>query len=76
MQPNLTGSRVLFVSAASSDVGFGHLSRCLSLASYAQLCGADIEFLVFGDLDAKDCPPNPPFKHLYTSFFQQSFSHS
>jgi UDP-2,4-diacetamido-2,4,6-trideoxy-beta-L-altropyranose hydrolase len=54
MQPNLTGSRVLFVSAASSDVGFGHLSRCLSLASYAQLCGADIEFLVFGDLDAKE----------------------
>lgn len=52
MQPDLSAS-VLFVTTASNAVGFGHLNRCLALAVYANKCGADVSFLVFGDVLAE-----------------------
>lgn len=39
----------LFVAIAGWEFGFGHLSRCLSLASEVRRCGAQPFFLVFGD---------------------------
>jgi UDP-2,4-diacetamido-2,4,6-trideoxy-beta-L-altropyranose hydrolase len=53
MLPNLNAMRIRFVSAASNAVGFGHLNRCISLAKYARKCGAQVDFLVFGNLAAE-----------------------
>ena len=53
MLPNLNELRIRFVSAASNAVGFGHLNRCISLANYARKCGAQVDFLVFGNLAAE-----------------------
>lgn len=52
-RPDLKALRILFVSVARSAIGFGHLNRCLSLAIFAQKCGADVRFLVFGNLAAQ-----------------------
>ena len=53
MLPNLNALRIRFVSAASNAVGFGHLNRCITLATYARKCGAQVDFLVFGNLSAE-----------------------
>lgn len=44
---------LLFVTIAGVDVGFGHLSRCISLAEYARLHEIRVLFLLFGDLAGK-----------------------
>ena len=41
--------RLLFVTFAGHAFGFGHLSRCLSLAAAAARRGETFEFVVFGD---------------------------
>lgn len=42
-------SSIIFVSAANNAIGFGHLSRCIALAIYAQKFGFSACFLVFGN---------------------------
>lgn len=44
--------RLLFVTIGENTVGYGHLSRCLSLAEYAAKQKLSISFLLFGDPDA------------------------
>ena len=53
IQPTSDVLRIIFVSAASNAIGFGHLSRCITLAIYAQKCGFHARFLVFGNEAAK-----------------------
>lgn len=53
MLPNLSALRIIFVSAASNAIGFGHLNRCIALATYARKCGAHVDFLVFGNIAAE-----------------------
>ena len=45
---------VLFVCTASEQKGFGHLSRCLSLAAYSRKLGFSASFLVFGNALARE----------------------
>lgn len=44
--------RLLFVTIGDNAVGYGHLSRCLSLAKYAEKKKLSISFLLFGDPEA------------------------
>lgn len=41
--------RFLIITLAGNDLGYGHLSRCLSLAEYADNSAISISFLLFGD---------------------------
>lgn len=45
-------TRLLFVTIGDGTVGYGHLSRCLSLAEFAAKQDLSASFLLFGDLDA------------------------
>jgi spore coat polysaccharide biosynthesis predicted glycosyltransferase SpsG len=45
---------MLFVGIADHTVGYGHLSRCLSLAQHASKENLAIVFLLFGDDEAAD----------------------
>lgn len=44
--------RLLLVAIAGEDIGYGHLSRCISLADCAKRQGLDSLFLLFGDAAA------------------------
>lgn len=41
--------RLLFITIADNDFGYGHLSRCLSIAHHAAKTDLVISFLLFGD---------------------------
>lgn len=41
--------RLLFVAIAGAEIGYGHLSRCLSLANYARRQEIESSFLILGD---------------------------
>lgn len=51
MSPRLS---MLLVAIAHNTVGYGHLSRCLSLAQHAAKQGMSVDFLLFGDHEAAD----------------------
>jgi len=40
---------VQFIAAADNRIGFGHLNRCLSVASFAARMGVTPQFVIFGD---------------------------
>lgn len=44
--------KLLFVTIAGADIGYGHLSRCISLADCAHRQGIGSSFLLFGDAGA------------------------
>lgn len=43
---------LLFITVAGNAIGYGHLSRCLSLAEHAAKRNLSVSFLLFGDNDA------------------------
>src|SRR5687768_17471436 len=44
--------RWAFVAIAGTDVGYGHLSRCITLANGARRRGIDSSFWLYGDANA------------------------
>lgn len=48
------GKRLLIVTEGGSNIGLGHIVRCLSLAQAFEQRGIDTEFVVYGDAMVKD----------------------
>lgn len=55
------GPRILFVTVADNQIGFGHLNRCLSIAAVAATMGFTPQFVIFGDAAAQISGMKFPF---------------
>ena len=61
---------ILFKTAASSSIGFGHLYRCLSLATALKQCGISSVFVANSEAESKIA------EYGFDFVCSESFSHN
>ncbi|MBL4876838.1 MAG: hypothetical protein JKY10_10155 [Cohaesibacteraceae bacterium] len=58
---------ILLVTIANSDIGFGHLNRCLSIASIVADKNVVVEFTIFGDDSVSSIMDKTCYKYSLSS---------